>query len=327
MEANRFLSHIRPVRWRLVVVLIVACIGTALPGCSRWTNRRAPARAFTSETPTASEIMAVVNGNAERAQSLPANDLDILVRQTGHHIAVPLRGKLALEKPRRFRLIATLPLGGTEADLGSNDNEFWCYVRRGAERPTLMHCSYAEYPRVRTSIPFQPDWIMESIGLSPLPAEVQHTVQPGKRGTVEIVSPATTPQGQPASKITAVQLSSGCIVERRLEVAGNRIASAVLSRHRRDDVFGMVYPGSITISWPEAGLELGIDLDDVVVNAQFDASTAARLWTIPLEDPDVKAADKIDLGAPARPALPARPSRVPVIPETWNHEGPARSRR
>lgn len=271
-------------------------------GCSRWTTRQATPRPFASDTPTASEVIATVNRNAERVQSLMAKDLDILVRQGGH-IAIPLDGKLALEKPRKFRLIATNPLGGREADLGSNDQEFWCYVRRGADRPTLVHCSYADYGRVSSPVPFQPDWIIESIGLTPLASDGQHTVQPGKRGTVEIVTPATTPQGQPALKITVVQLSNGYVVERRLEVSGRRVASAVLSRHRTDRAFGVVYPGTITVNYPEAGLELTIDLQDVVVNAQFDAGTGARLWTIPRGELEAGAED-VDLGASARPAPP-----------------------
>ncbi|MBI3462222.1 MAG: hypothetical protein HY000_04060 [Planctomycetes bacterium] len=325
MEADRSLSQIRPWQWLLIFVG-VACTVAVSPGCSRWTTRRATPHAFSSETPTANEIIAVVNGNAGRAQALLAKHLDILVREGGHHIAVPLKGKLALEKPRRFRLIATNPLGGREADLGSNDDEFWCYVRRGAERPTLMHCSYAEYPGVRTAIPFQPDWVIESIGLSPLPAEAQHTVQPGKRGTIEVVTPTTTPQGQYASKITAVQLSSGLIVERRLEVAGRRVATAVLSRHRPDSAFGVVYPGSVAISWPEAGLELSIDLEDVVVNPQFEASTAASLWTIPRGELDGGAED-IDLAAPVRAVRPVRTPPGPAGPQSLNAEGRLQSRR
>src|SRR5437867_4241314 len=104
-------------------IAVFACVGLPVlvssSGCSRWANRR-PA-AFTSATPSASEILAVTNRNAERARSLIAKDIDI----SSNQIPFPLDGRLALEKPRRFRLVAYAPVThSTVADVGSNDAEF-----------------------------------------------------------------------------------------------------------------------------------------------------------------------------------------------------------
>ena len=51
----------------------------------------------------------MINRNAERAQGLVAKDVDI----TSNQVPIPLNGHLALEKPRRFRMIVKAPLTHT----------------------------------------------------------------------------------------------------------------------------------------------------------------------------------------------------------------------
>jgi hypothetical protein len=294
---------------RSVLVVLATVLLVASAGCSRWSTRRTSP--FASETPSAAEIVARINDNAERAHGMLVNDLDISVHQQGQ-ITVPLDGQLAIEKPRQFRLIATNPLTrATEADLGSNNQEFWFYVPRASQRQQLVHCSYADYGAVQSRLPFQPDWLLDSLGLTPVPDDPGQIVHPGRRGTVELITPTRTPQGQPASVITVVQLDSGWIAERHLDVNGRRIASAVLTRHRSDPVYGVTYPGSVAIAWPEAQLEIGIRLDDVQVNPVLPASMRENLWRLPHEVLAAGAED-VDLGAAARPVRPATPAQPPA---------------
>ncbi len=289
---------------RRLLILAVLCPLVFSAGCTRWTTRRAPP--VFSATPTADELVAMINRNAERAHGLVAKDLDI----TSNQVPVPLGGHLALEKPRRFRMIVKAPLTHTTvADIGSNEDEFWVYASPPNQRASLTHCSYEDYGRVQSPLPLQPDWIFESIGFMPLPVGQDYVVHPGKRGTAELVSTATTPQGQPASLVTAVQLSTGYIVERRLETLGQArpIARAVLARHQKDPVSGVVYPTSITISWPEQGLDISIRLDDVQVNPRFDPYQSQELWRLPRDQYVVEPDAYIDLGAGARQVRPTRP--------------------
>lgn len=296
---------------RRLLILAVLCWLTMSAGCSRWTTRRTPA--FFSETPTADEVVATINRNAERAQGLIAKDLDI----TSNQVPVPLSGHLALEKPRRFRMIVKAPITRTTvADIGSNEDEFWVYASPPNQRASLVHCSYEDYGRVQSPLPLQPDWIFESIGFMPLPPSPDYLVHPGKRGTVELVSSTTTPQGQPASLVTVMQLSTGYIVERRLESLGQPrpIARAMLARHQKDPISGVVYPTSIAISWPEQGMDISIRLDGVQVNPRFDPNQAQELWRLPRDqyvlDPDAD----IDLGAAIRQVRPGRSPNTRLSP-------------
>jgi hypothetical protein len=262
--------------------------------------------AFGSETPTADQVVEMINRNAERAQGLIAKDLDI----SSNQVPVPLGGHLALEKPRNFRMIVKAPLTHTTvADIGSNEDEFWVYASPPNQRASLVHCSYEDYGRVQSPLPLQPDWIFESIGFMPLPLDANYVVHPGKRGTVELVSSTNTPQGQPASLVTVVQLNSGYIVERRLEALGQSrpIARATLARHQKDASSGVVYPTSISISWPEQGMDISIRLDDVQVNPHFDPYQAKELWRLPRDQYLLDAGSDIDLGAGLRQSRPTRP--------------------
>ena len=289
-------------RWLLILAVLWPMIVSA--GCSRWTTRRTPA--FFSETPTADEIVAMINRNAERAQGLIAKDLDI----TSSQVPVPLNGHLALEKPHRFRMIVKAPITRTTvADIGSNEDEFWVYAAPPNQRASLVHCSYEDYGRVQSPLPLQPDWIFESIGFMPLPPSPDYMVHPGKPGTAELVSSTTTPQGQPASLVTVVQLNTGYIVERRLEAPGQSrpIARATLGRHQKDPVSGVVYPTSVAISWPEQGMDVSIRLGGVQVNPRFDQYQAQELWRLPRGQYVLDADSDIDLGAGYRQVRPNRP--------------------
>src|SRR5262245_59780816 len=89
----------------LLTLLAGACFLIA-SGCSRFNKRSTPTTpAFSSDTPTAEQVVAQINRNAERVQGLIARDLDISSNQA----PIPLDGRLALEKPRRFRLVVKMP--------------------------------------------------------------------------------------------------------------------------------------------------------------------------------------------------------------------------
>jgi hypothetical protein len=305
-------------RWPRLVVFAVLSAAALSGGCSRWTQR--PGSPFTSAAPSVGEVVSAVNRNADRVQALYAKDIGISVSN------LPLDGWMAIEKSvhaahtgqparTRFRLIAKNPIGGgREADLGANDEEFWFYVRRGPQGPELVHCSYADYNRARLALPFEPAWIVESTGITAMGPAEDYVIQPGRRGTVELSTPTVTPQGQPASKITVVQLSTGWIVARRLESAGRLIASAVLSRHRTDPASGAVYPGTIEIQWPEAGFDVTIRLQEVIVNPTFEPAVAESLWQMP-SDVVPSGAHDVNLGATGAPARSRRRPGVDLSPD------------
>ena len=266
-------------------------------GCSRFARQPGP---FLTNNPTAGEVISHLNENASRVQSLLAKDLDITLREKGRP-PIPLDGKLAFDKPRKFRLTVNAALARV-ADLGSNDQEFWAYIAAG-KRPALIHASYDDYDRASASMPIHPEWIVDSFGVTPLPEDPSLVLLPGReRGTIELETEVTTLQGQPASKVVVVELSSGAIIEQHLSVGGQRVATAHLSAHFRDPVFGAVLPGVLSVQWLEAGTTIKVRMKarDVVVNPEIDPAWAADLWTMPRTVLEM-GAEEIDLGDTAYP--------------------------
>src|SRR5262245_38419626 len=77
------------------------------------------------------------NRNAERIQSLEARP-SITVRANGPNLHAD--GRLALERPRNFKL-ELLSSRSKEADIGSNDQEFWFWVRNREDR-SIYWCDH-----------------------------------------------------------------------------------------------------------------------------------------------------------------------------------------
>ncbi len=151
----------------------------ALAGCANgpgqfYTPRSDAARlpARPNGLPTAAEVVAHLNQNAQSIHALEVQDVAIDVNQGGLQ-EWRVYGQIYFQKPRNFRLVAEA-LRQSEADFGSNDKEFWYWLKRN-DPPALFHCSYEELARVRAfPLPFHPDWIADGLALNELDPSGQH---------------------------------------------------------------------------------------------------------------------------------------------------------
>src|SRR5260370_42498277 len=105
-------------------------------------------------------------------------------------------------KEREFRMIADA-VGSRVVDLGSNQQEFWYHISK-AEPPYLFYCSYKDLAQgVQMPFPFQPEWVMEAMGMGNYGSPEQYTLaSPSQRGTWELVQQTVNSQGQPVRKVT-----------------------------------------------------------------------------------------------------------------------------
>lgn len=257
---------------RLALLALVVC-GTG-PSC----------RCVLPSNPSLPEVLHVVNRNASAVQSLFTTDVDISGSAQGQFFMLDAR--LAVEKPRRFRLIARSPLGGEELDLGSNDRQFWFWVAR-AQPPALYFSDHGQ--STAGAIPFDPNWLVEALGIGEVDATAVYEgpVTTGG-GRLEIRSQATSPQGESVTKVTQIDACRGWIVEQTLIDSGGRVvAQAALSNHWVDRTTDVVIPRRIRLSWPDADLSLTLNLHDVGVN---EVPVGTDLWERP------RKAEEIDLG-------------------------------
>lgn len=278
----------------LGLMLCALSVGGGLSGC-RWLFR-GRGGAFGPGVPcrlspgmTLSQWVDTLNANIGRVYAWKSADVKI------HARGMPgaLSAQIAVESPRNFRLVAQ-SLTGIEADLGSNPERFWFWMRRSDVRRVLF-ARHDQMHRVRNrlAIPFQPDWLMEVLGVIPFDEEELTLERSGPASeTVRLVAQRLSPTGRPVRKVTVVDACHGRILEHALyDADGTRIARAVLDDHRLEADTGVILPHRITLEWPQAGLHLTIRIGRVEVNPA--GGIPAQVWAMP----EIPGYPPLDLGA------------------------------
>src|SRR5262249_55442599 len=235
-----------------------------LTGCNSFPMSRGTATQPAPRTPTAvpskEDIIGYLNDNAGRVQSVRCKDLDISVRQ-GIQAFGGLRGQVVCAKPRSFRMGAKV-MGKDEVDIGSNDQEFWFWIARN-DPPYLYHCSYDDLAsgHVRVQFPFQPEWIMEAIGISPCGPAENYDLKV-TANTLELVENTRSPQGQPVRKITVINRAPATGTNPQVtahilqDAQGKEICSAHITEVQFDRNTGAILPRKVRLVCPAEKTEL-----------------------------------------------------------------------
>ena len=260
-------------------LLILACV-ICLPGCAAWRGcfYHKPVCVLTPDA-TAAEIMAHLNANVTKLSAWRSTDVKIRVSGPGG-LPVLLSAVLAVESPRKMRLMVN-SLAGNEFDMGSNPDRFWFWMRRGEPRRVLT-ASHEQMAvaQQRLQIPFEPDWVIEALGVIPIDPEKTTLQKPGLNSRiVHLVSQRVSPQGHLLRKVIVVDTCQGVVVEHVLyDANGGLIAKASFGDHRADAASGVVLPRRIKLHWPQTGMALTMDLRNIEVNPR---AMPDQTWQLP----------------------------------------------
>lgn len=286
------------------VVLLAACSGA---NCPKLPDQFWKAPPGLPASASLAQVIEAVNGNTQRVRTLSAQDVVIQAP-----LVPALKANLALERPRRFRLIAETTLTGPEIDLGSNDELFWIWVRRSEPRG-LLFCRHDQYlnSSARQSLPLDPQWFIEALGLVWFDPSLVHYGPYLNRGQMEIHTFVPTPYGH-MIRVTVLDARRGTVLQHNLYNEQRRlVASAQLSRHRYDEKNQVVLPEQIEVVSPMAGLTLTVTVRDWQINTEEPAPASAARWQLP----DYPGWPRIDLArlgpahsAPPRPSAPPQPA-------------------
>jgi len=282
---------------RLYLLLLVMLTSASGANCPQFLQQYAPATPrVLPDQPTLSDVIAAVNANTAKVQSLSTRDASLSVP-----MLPSLRAELHLDRPRRFRLLADTRITGPEVDLGSNDELFWFWVKRSPQA-AIFFCRHDQYyhSAAQSVLPVEPEWLIDSLGLVTFDPNLPHRgPEPVGGGRLRIETPLATPNG-PMTRVILVDSSGGFVVEQHLYDARRQlVASALSSQHSRHPETGAVLPARIEIQTPAtaqaAAFSMRIDLRNLVVNQL--PPNAAQLWTLPslpgftpidLADPNVR---------------------------------------
>jgi hypothetical protein len=273
----------------IAITILLVAANSSLPGCAwmrGWVGPRDPfaqsAPCLLGPNPSEAEVITYLNANTSRVTAWRAERASIRGRGDAS-TPVDLNADLTIEAPRNFRLRAGT-LAGPEVDLGSNEDEFWFWNRRSEEK--YVHVAYHDPESAsgrELPIPFQPQWIMEALGVMPIDAATT-TSQPGRPGTktIVLISEQVSPQGRPVRKMTLVDTCHGIILKHDLvDEQGKLIASAQMSRHVRDPRTQAVLPTQIDLDWPKANVGLTLVMGQLDVNPQHLPQT---IWQRPAKE-------------------------------------------
>lgn len=284
-----------------LLLLVAGCAG--LTGSRD--NRPAVGPA-SSQIPSAQNLIDYVNANAARVGAIEADDvaLDVKAGNQGGGLS----GVLYCEKPKNFRLRARA-VGQPMADFGSNSNEFWYWISK-ENPPYVYHCDYTDLARgnVNLPFPFQPDWVLETLGMGSLTNPIEGFRVERKGDKFELIERATATNGRPVHKVTVFHAGNTTggtpqITAYRLhDERGQAVALAEVVNVRRDAATGAVVPQHIRLKWPQQKLEMEMKLDGLKVYAQ--PVLAQRAPDI-FQRPTMRDVPSFDL---ARGAPDARPS-------------------
>jgi hypothetical protein len=222
-----------------------------------------------------------LNRNARNLHSWSCTDATISVRASKYlPVKIPLTANIAVERDKNFRLLATSPMGN-EADIGSNSERFWFWMRRNSP-PHVFTARHEDMDTVgqRLQIPFHPTWIMEALGVVPLDPNTITVQQQGNQPhTMLLVSQEVSPSGASVRREIVVDTRLGVILAHRLfDASGQRMAEARLSRHRREPS-GIVMPHIIELDWPQHQMAMTLELSNIEVNPSH---LAQQTWQLPV---------------------------------------------
>ncbi len=261
-------------RGLFLLIVVVGLFGLSGASCpqTRPEPRILPPR------PTLSQVIQAVNNNNSRIQSFSTTQASLSVP------GIPsLRANLAFERPRRFRLRADL-LGSPELDLGSNESQFWFWVKRN-EQPAVYFCAHDQFATspARQMVPVDPTWLIEALGVVELdPAAVHDGPIMQPRDRLEIRTTRQTPAG-PALRSLVIDAGTGWVLQQHLfDAQGRMIAKSVASRHRRDPLSGVVMPRVVKLDFPTANppFSMRIDLGNLQINRPLEGDPN-QLWAMP----------------------------------------------
>jgi outer membrane lipoprotein-sorting protein len=273
---------------RVAAACLTALALLGLSGCAsmRAMMPRQQVACTLPKNPSVDEIVAHINANVNKVEGYRASSLKIRANN------LPLGGNLVVERDHRLRLEVT-SLAGKEVDLGSNDEVFWIWAKRN-QPAGVYYAAHDDMDVARQNlpIPFEPEWLMEALGVVPLSTENVHMEGEAQNGAIRLVSHHELSSGQTVRKVVVVNSCTGCVMEHSTyDAQGQPLVRVLLQDYRPDPTTGAMLARHVKLDWPQADMSLAMSLGHVEVNPP---PMPAAVW----EMPQVPGCPLVNLGDP-----------------------------
>jgi hypothetical protein len=255
--------------------------------------RPAPPVAASGST-SAAEILAEHNRNAGRIQVLEAQPaLTITVADPqGEPSSYSVDGRLTMERPRNFKLDISHTTTKV-ADIGSNETEYWFWVKDKTQK-ALYYCNYDEANTSPLAATFQPDWIVEALGLRVIPESeaAEITVKPGEAGTLVLTHRPHKSGTETYTRVTILDKATRQIREYQLRSGDQKtlLARAVVPEGyftvtgpaaSGTENVSIMLPKRLQLQWIQERLTLDATFRNAKINNPLNQSRREYLFVEP----------------------------------------------
>ncbi len=267
---------------RASILGLLIAVGT---GCEstrwNWFKPNTDNAAKPGAAQSVASLVAYLNNNAERIQSLRVEDLSI--DATMGNQSIGLQGRIFAEKPRNFRMKVTA-FGKDEVDIGSNQQEFWFWAAKNPD-PYQYFCSYGDFQSGRARrmpLPIQPEWVMESMGLGPYGPPERYKLEQDNQ-TVKLVERTKTPLGHAVRKVIVLnrrevrspepQVKAYLLLD---DATGQEICSANITSTTVDRKTGAIMPYRMELRMPTQKMRMSLKMDGLTMNTPTGGTPFVR---------------------------------------------------
>ena len=252
-----------------------------------------------NQLPTQQQLLDSLNARSAAARQLNSR---VTISMPG---APKIKGTLQVEFPDRLRLKAGV-LGSSElgVDVGSNAKEFWIWSKAQlpGQPPAFYHADHLAFSRspIRQSIPLEPKWLIEAIGLpnfSPTDTHYGPTQAPG--GRMKLFTVHQTPSG-PQTRVTLLSTATGLVQQQAMYDANNTlIAYTNTTNYKNYPEENISLPQTVELHVPQPNgqtVKIEIGLGSYSINALYGDPN--KMWARPVPPAGVRTIDLTQVSNP-----------------------------
>ncbi len=224
-----------------------------------------------NDLPTQQQVLDQMKSRAEVVKQISSN---VSVSMAG---TPKIKGTLQVEFPDRMRMKAGF-LGVSEmgVDVGSNRENFWIWTRASipGQPPAFYFANHEAFQKspVRQSIPLDPKWLIEGLGVIHFdPTDVHYGPVMGEGQRMKFFTVRQTPTG-PQTRVMLLAVGTGLIEQQALYDASNQLIAYTNSSKYR----------TFTHASQQVSLPQRIELHMLQSNGQ-DTKMVVDLGSISLE--------------------------------------------
>jgi len=230
-----------------------------------------PPQTISENNKEALDAIKRINARNASIRSLECHNITIRVNCPGTP-PVNLKSEMAYEKDKKFRMINQSVLG-READVGSNDQQFWFWSKR-MRPPTLYYANHSDMIKVPLRDPLNPLWLMECMNVQEIATKNTEIRQQEKYWAIHQTRVSLL--GALVVKMTLIDPQEERIVGHYLYNSENKlIASSEIVAFAK---CGSVYvPTEMKMCWHEENMSMLFQFTQIAVNTKIKDTT----WILP----------------------------------------------